>query len=115
MTGKAQAQKPPEKRRAAESTTTMTHALGWSYPAGCTGTPFDEHEGAFELKIDGVWFAWAEDGQVFEHTGSCAEREDGYVLRGTLEPLDTPEYDPAKALTEFVASLPTRNVERPVG
>lgn len=93
----------------------MTHALGWSYPAGCSGTPYDEHEGAFELKIDGVWFAWSEDGLVFEHTGSLAEREDGYILRGTLEPIDIPEYDPAKALTEYVQSLSGQKTERPRG
>jgi hypothetical protein len=87
----------------------MTHALGWSYPAGCSCMPSDEEDVMVEMKIDQVWFAWGKDGQVFEHTGSVTGRDDGYILRGKLEPLDTPEYDPAKALTEYVRSLTNRN------
>lgn len=82
----------------------MSHALGWSYPAGCSRTPYDE-DGVFERKIDGTWFAWTEDGKVFEHTGSRVEREDGYVLIGELHPLDEPEYDPEKAFIEYVVAL----------
>ena len=53
--------------------------------------PPAEQYNAVELNISGRWWAWDEDGRVYEYTGDCAERDDGYVLRGELH------WDPAPA------------------
>ena len=52
--------------------------------------------------------AWTVDDDVFVRTGSTVEREDGYILIGQLEWVDTPD-DPAddagynlERLREFV-------------
>ena len=38
-------------------------------------------DSAYEVKIDGVWFAWDDDGHVYmQHKN--AMREDGYMLVG---------------------------------
>lgn len=58
--------------------------FGWSLPPGCGNLPGEE-EGAVEVKIDGVWYAWDESDNLFKHVGEGAERDDGYTFIGKLE------------------------------
>ena len=84
--------------------------FGWSLPAGCGALPGEE-DGASELKIDGCWWAWDESGNVFQHIGKGAEREDGYTYRGWLDP-DTelgPEQDWRDTLRAYVVGLASTN------
>lgn len=75
--------------------------FGWSLPPGCGRLPAEE-EGAYELQIDGVWYAWESNGDVYEYTGSLFERDDGYEFFGVYPFPDAPESDPAAVLTNWV-------------
>ena len=79
--------------------------FGWSMPAGCNGTPYDNDE-VYEQKIGGVWYAWDEADNVYRHDPKHPEaRDDGYVYMGKIIwPSDIrPEFDSGKLLREFVA------------
>jgi hypothetical protein len=78
--------------------------FGWSLPPGCSTLPGEE-SGAYEQQINGVWYAWDEDDNVFKHDPQHADaRDDGYVYIGKLAwPDDTgPEFDSRALLREFV-------------
>lgn len=78
-------------------------AMGWSLPPGC-GTLPGEEGGVYELKINGVWWAWDEWDNIYEYVPGSTERDDGYVSRGKMgydESID----DPAKQLRQFVINL----------
>lgn len=77
-------------------------AFGWSLPAGCTTLPCEEMV-AYELKIDGVWWAWDEWDNVYESVPGSSERDDGYVYRGKLEWNDSID-SPAAQLRAFVSN-----------
>lgn len=78
-------------------------ALGWSLPAGC-GTLPGEEEGAYEEKIDGIWYAWDESDNIYKHTGDCSERDDGYAFVGKLE-FDDGFDEPLAQFRHFVKGL----------
>ena len=75
-------------------------ALGWSLPAGCGQLPC-EAEGAYEVKVNGQWFACDEDNNVYLQTNSKDAREDGYEYVGQLK--DSEDFD--KALFEFATKV----------
>ena len=77
-------------------------AFGWSLPAGCTTLPGEE-DGVYELKIDGVWWAWDESDNIYESVPGSTERDDGYVYRSKLEWDDSID-DPAAQLRAFVSN-----------
>jgi hypothetical protein len=63
------------------------------------------HEEALEIQVEGQFFAWDSDDNVYQYLGQGAacEREDGYSFVGKLAALDAPEYDPVAHLREFAA------------
>lgn len=74
--------------------------FGWSLPPGC-GTLPGEESGAYEVQIDGVYYAWDEDDNVFKQDPQHADaRDDGYVHIGRCA---WPEDDDAEtALRAFI-------------
>jgi hypothetical protein len=48
--------------------------------------PPEQHD-ALEVQVDGHWFAWDADDNVYRHAPNAepAQREDGYIFIGTLE------------------------------
>lgn len=67
----------------------------WNYnlPPGC-GTLPGEESGAYEMRIDGVWYAWDEDDNIFKQDPHHPQaREDGYVFFKKLQWPDDPEVD----------------------
>lgn len=79
--------------------------FGWSLPPGC-GTLPGEESGAYEEKIDGVWYAWTEDDEVFRQDRNHPDaREDGYVYIGTINWSEDAEVDASALLRGFVRNL----------
>ena len=81
--------------------------FGWSLPPGCTDLPYD-NEGAYEEKINGVWYAWDENDRVYRQDPKhSAAREDGYVYIGDIvwpQALG-PEFSEISLLRSFVENL----------
>lgn len=78
--------------------------FGWSLPPGC-GTLPGEESGAYELRIDGVWYAWDEGDSVYKHDPTNPDaRDDGYVFMGKLEWPNDPDADARVVLRQFVTS-----------
>jgi hypothetical protein len=71
--------------------------------------PEYDYDYGIEVKVDGVWYCWTEDDSVYKHVPNSTEREDGYVLIGTLETPDLPEFDPKGYLYKFVKCLNHEN------
>lgn len=79
--------------------------FGWSLPPGCSTLPGEE-EHAYEVRIDGVQYAWAEDDNVYRQDAKHPDaRDDGYVLIGTLAWPDDPDADPRVVLHKFINNL----------
>lgn len=76
--------------------------FGWSLPPGCRTLPGEE-EHAYEVRIDGVQYAWDEHDNVYRQDAKHPDaRDDGYVLIGTLAWPDDPDADPRVVLHKFV-------------
>lgn len=81
--------------------------FGWSLPPGC-GTLPGEGSDAYEVKIDGVWYAWDESDRVYMQDPKNPEaRDDGYVYIGQIVWTESmgPEEEPSSLLVEFVRNL----------
>ena len=77
--------------------------FGWSLPAGCGTLPCEEG-GAYEQKIDGVWWTWDESDNVYRQDPKHPDaRDDGYVYMGKIVWPQTmgPEQEPSTLLVEF--------------
>lgn len=76
--------------------------FGWSMPPGCGTLPGEESD-AYEVKIDGVWYAWDESDRVYmQDPNNPAARDDGYVYIGQIAWPNDPEADAREVLRKFV-------------
>jgi hypothetical protein len=64
-----------------------------------------DEDRAYEVEIEGVWFAWDEDDNVYRQCPTDpTARDDGYVLIGKLE-LPHPDADPEEVFKQFCRDL----------
>jgi hypothetical protein len=79
--------------------------FGWSLPPGSGALPGEE-SGAYEVRLDGVWYAWDEDDRVYrQEPGHPDARDDGYVYIGQVSWPDEPEADARVVLHNFIKQL----------
>jgi len=74
--------------------------FGWSFPPGCGSLPGEE-SGAYEVRIDGIFYAWDEYDNVYRQDPKHPDAmDDGYVYIGTLAWPD--DDDAVSALRNFI-------------
>jgi hypothetical protein len=72
--------------------------FGWSYPAGCSGTPYDD-EGPLECPVCGKPNADEESGEpIYPESPDCCSAECAHTYAGQLR-------EQAQAEAEFAAEL----------